>query len=290
MYLIKTCFSKKVLLVLAITFMLYNSSVQAQTITYGFANAQITNDGMDSYYEADITLTTDTDFKLGAGQFYLDYNTAAFGPSIEGGNLIFEHPAASETGYVLDERIFGGALNGYNIVNANSTNSKLSISWSTSIAGQVSTNITVGAPVLICHIKIKYDNINEDPNISFDTTTSPDAVTSFGLTFTDEGSQLTNDSYDSSGAIVDSLSNEEEENLVLVKIYKNKNNDLKIIGVQGENVSVEMFSISGKRLLKRSFEATGNNSIHLPIVATGVYVFKINSQGKIITKKMLLNF
>lgn len=182
-------------------------SMNSQTIAYAFANAQNTNDGMDDYYEADIVLTTNTDFKLGAGQFYLDYNTAAFGTSIHGGNLTFTHPVGAVTNYVLDEQIFGGALNGYSIVNANSTTSKLSISWSTAIAGQVSTNITsAGSPNLICHIKIKYVDVNESPNISFDVTTSPDAVTSFGLTFTDGGTQLTDDSYDSSGAVLPATS------------------------------------------------------------------------------------
>lgn len=190
----KTSIRKLLLLMFFISVNAYS-----QTITYAFANAQNTNDGTDDFYEADIVLTTDTDFALGAGQFYLDYNTAAFGTNIYGSALTFTHPAASATAYVLDERIFGGAISGYSIVNANSTTSKLSISWSTVIAGQVSTNVTAaGSPNLICHIKIKYVDVNESPNISFDTTTSPDPVTSYGLTFTDGGTQIINDSYDSS--------------------------------------------------------------------------------------------
>jgi hypothetical protein len=199
----RTRFLKKLLRKLPLLVILISLHGYSQTITYAFANAQNTNDGTDDFYEADIVITTDTDFKLGAGQFYLDYNTAAFGTSIDGSALTFNHPAGSATSYVLDERIFGGATNGYAIVNANSTTSKLSISWSTVLAGQVSTNVTAtGSPNLICHIKIKYADTNELPNITFDTTTSPDFVTSFGLTFTDGGTQITSDSYDSSGAVV----------------------------------------------------------------------------------------
>ena len=200
---LKISLRRKFLLVFAVLSLAAVPTGFSQTIIYAFANAQITNDGVDTFYEADIVLTTDTDFALGAGQFYLDYNTLAFGSSIEGGNLTFTHPEGSSTSYVLDERIFGGAFDGYAIVNANSSTSKLSISWSTTVANQVSTNITVaGSPNLICHIKIKYlsTGLDESPNLSFDTTTSPDAVNSFGLTFTDGGTQLTNDSYDSTGS------------------------------------------------------------------------------------------
>ena len=198
---LKNLLPQRILLFFVLAFIANSSAIYGQTITYSFANAKNTNDGTDDYFEADIVLTTDTDFKLGAGQFYLDYNTAAFGNSIHGGNLTFSHPVGAATSYVLDEQIFGGALNGYAIVNANSTTSKLSISWSTAIAGQVTTNVTVASsPNLICHIKIKYVDVNESPDISFDDTTSPDTVTSFGLTFTDGGTQLTSDSYDSSGA------------------------------------------------------------------------------------------
>ena len=85
----------------------------AQAITYSFVNAQITNDGVDDFYEADIQLATDTDFKLGIGQFFLNYNTAAFGSNIEAsGNLIFLHPDGVGGTYILDER-FAGALNVY---------------------------------------------------------------------------------------------------------------------------------------------------------------------------------
>ncbi len=59
---------RRTLLIFALVFLATSSSIYSQTITYAFANAQITNDGMDDYYEADIVLSTDTDFKLGAGR------------------------------------------------------------------------------------------------------------------------------------------------------------------------------------------------------------------------------
>ncbi|WP_298763839.1 T9SS type A sorting domain-containing protein [uncultured Polaribacter sp.] len=191
---------------LALVIILTSSLVfQSQTISYSFANAQNTVEGSNTFYEVDVLLSTDTNFKLGAGQFYIDYNTAAFGEAIEGGNLTFSRPAGS----VLAEKIFGGALDAYNIVNTNSTASKVSFSWSTAVAGQVSENVTVaGSPNLICHLKILYVDTNEAPNISFDTTTTPDFVTSFGLTFIDTtpiGTQLLNDNYDSSGSVITPL-------------------------------------------------------------------------------------
>ncbi len=172
----------------------------AQNISYSFANAQNTNDGVSDFYEVDVYLTTDTDFALGDGQFYLDYNAAAFGTNIFGNNMEpFQHPNGSGSAYVLDERI-AGILNTYGTVINNSTTSKVSISWFSTNPGAASTNITVaGSPNLICHIKIKYADVNEAPMLTFDDELP---ISSSGLTFIDNGAQLVNDSFDSSGAVV----------------------------------------------------------------------------------------
>lgn len=184
----------KRLLMLSIA-LVATAHLQAQNITYSFENAQVTNDGSFDYYEADIVLTTDSDFALGLGQFYLDYNTAAFGTNIFGTNLTFTHPVGSATEYILDERIFGGFANGYQVTLANSTTSKLSIAWVVPNAGNIPVNIIAGTSNLICHIKIKYEDINEDPTLSFDSVLGQD------LTFIDgnpSGTQITTDTFDSS--------------------------------------------------------------------------------------------
>ncbi|MEO1211749.1 MAG: BspA family leucine-rich repeat surface protein, partial [Cyanobacteria bacterium J06638_20] len=69
-------------------------------VTLAFANAQITNDGVDDYYEADIVISGTTDFYVGSGQVYLDYATAAFGENISAnGNIEYSQPDGSILGY-----------------------------------------------------------------------------------------------------------------------------------------------------------------------------------------------
>ena len=49
----------------------------SQNIQFTFANAQNTNDGANDYYEVDVMIQTidgQSDFKLGSGQIYFNYN------------------------------------------------------------------------------------------------------------------------------------------------------------------------------------------------------------------------
>ncbi|MBL4605147.1 MAG: T9SS type A sorting domain-containing protein [Flavobacteriaceae bacterium] len=178
--------------------------VSAQSISFTFANAEITNDGSDDFYEADIMLSTATDFKLGLGQFYFDYNTAAFGSSISGANLTFTHPAAPAVGdadYILDQDAFD-AISLYGTILANNTSSKLSIAWTQAQNSSFFTSITsVGSPHKLAHVKIKYIYVNQDPMIAFDASLSQDLTFTASTTpLAGDGVQITDDSYDSSGA------------------------------------------------------------------------------------------
>ncbi len=181
----------------------------SQTIIYSIENAQITNDGTNSFYEADIAITTDTDFALGLSQFYLDYNTAAFGTNIFGGNLTFAHPTGTADNYVLNNRLFGDTQNAYTPILANNQSAKLSIAWNPLFQGAIAStgsNVTVANnPNLIAHIKIQYivDPNTVDPMVGFDDE-NPPIPSSQGLSHVDASPipiQITMDTYDSSGAI-----------------------------------------------------------------------------------------
>ncbi len=68
--------------------MIISLSLNAQNIEFTFANAQTTNDGSNDFYEVDVMIATvdgQADFKLGKGQVYINYNTAAFGSNINAG-------------------------------------------------------------------------------------------------------------------------------------------------------------------------------------------------------------
>ncbi|MFT7071409.1 MAG: hypothetical protein ACJAX3_000379 [Patiriisocius sp.] len=80
---------------------------QIENLALTYANAQITNDVTDSFYEVDVIATktaTSPDFELGTGQFYKNYNDAAFGTSIGDATVDFEYPEGS----ILGENTPGG--------------------------------------------------------------------------------------------------------------------------------------------------------------------------------------
>jgi hypothetical protein len=175
-----------------------------QNITFEIANARITNDGSNSFYEADVVVSTDTDYKLGDNGVFLDYNTAAFGSSIVSipGAVDVPHPespfnAASE--YLNDHYLFGGGLAGYTKVVNNSTSSLFFIGFAQAIPNTDYPTVTAsGSPHRLFSFKIQYVDVNEPANITFN------ALTLSGNNFTaDEGSgptEITGVSADDSGA------------------------------------------------------------------------------------------
>ena len=184
---------------------LFSAVTFAQNISFTFVNARNTNDGTNDFYEADIYIASDTDFILGSGQIYFNYNTAAFGDNVHtNGNFTMETPR--------------GFLEAYNsfIVNDNNT-SRVSTSFQQNasinaftISG-VSSNVT-STPSHLYSIKIKYSDINESPNVTFETggvfldqfftacgptsgSNSPDCTNH-------PGTQITGDTFDSTGAVI----------------------------------------------------------------------------------------
>jgi hypothetical protein len=182
--------------------------INAQAITYSFANAQITNDGMDDFYEADILLSTDTDFKLGIGQFFLNYNTAAFGTNINAsGNLVFSHPDGAGGTYILDER-FGGILDVYVPTVGDNNSSRIGIAWTQGLgAVAIPTTTAAGSPHLLLHLKIKYIDVNQDPMISFDPSFEDLTFNADTNPGSGDGTQITDDTYNSTGSALPAATN-----------------------------------------------------------------------------------
>ncbi|WP_299114087.1 T9SS type A sorting domain-containing protein [uncultured Winogradskyella sp.] len=198
----------KQILALAILSM---SSLNAQEITLSFANAKVTNDGMDDYYEADIMLSSTTDFYVGSGQVYIDYNTAAFGENVSSnGNIEYSQPTGSIIGYAFPGFPFPTPAYKDFVENDN-TASRVSLSFQQNVALiglEFAPEIQVVATAKqLFHIKIKYTNVNEDPGICFysDGVFQDQFFTACGgANIADctnsPGVQITNDTYDCSGA------------------------------------------------------------------------------------------
>ncbi|WP_299680326.1 T9SS type A sorting domain-containing protein [uncultured Tenacibaculum sp.] len=187
------------------------SQLFSQNISFSFVNARNTNDGTDDFYEADIYIASDTDFIVGSGQIYFNYNTEAFGENVHANNN-FE--MSQPDGSILATGFFGGTVKAYQsfIVNDN-TISRVSTSFQ-----QLASSGTVGMPVVnstpqyLYSIKIKYTDVSKSPNVSFETggvfldqfytACGPTTAVAFGTADCtgEPGTQITGDSYDSTGA------------------------------------------------------------------------------------------
>ena len=207
----------KKLLLIAVA--IFTNQLFSQNISFSFVNARNTNDGTNDFYEADIYIASDTDFIVGSGQIYFNYNTAAFGENVHANsNFTMETP----DGCILDIAFGSGifAPVGYKdfIVNDNTT-SRVSTSFQQSSSvfafnsSGITSNIT-STPTHLYSIKFKYVDVNESPDISFESadlftnqfftacgpSTGSDASDVPADCTNHPGTQITGDTFDSTGA------------------------------------------------------------------------------------------
>ena len=145
-------------------------TVQAQNenLALTFANAEITNDGVTDFYEVDLMITkqaTSPDFKLGNGLVYIDYNTAAFGPAINGAQVEFTRPAGS----ILDQSVT--AVEGLKVYKNLSVNTNdmdtFAIFWEIDRSSSTFTDNITGTTQLLAHLKIEMLDASASPDICF---------------------------------------------------------------------------------------------------------------------------
>ncbi|MDY8138026.1 T9SS type A sorting domain-containing protein [Aquimarina sp. 2201CG5-10] len=197
---------KRILLIILI--FLGAIQMKAQDLTFTFANAQITNDGSDYYYDVDVMIQSTIDFKLGSGQLYLTYNKTAFGDNVSANsNLVYSQPS----GAILAEQ--------YSIVPAykdfiqnDNTISRVSLAFQQGLsAGAITANNVTSTPRVLFHVRIKFIDVNADPMVAFETGavyldqfyTACGQVTNDGFAdcSTKPGVQLFNDTFDSSNSV-----------------------------------------------------------------------------------------
>lgn len=147
----------------------------AQDIEFTFENAQNTNDGSNDFYEVDVmvsTINSTGTFKLGSGQLYFNYNTSAFGTNVNLNNAIeVTYPNAG--GYICGQGIdFSSAIAIYSSFTINdNTSSRVSWAFSQNFAASTfaADNIT-DTPKKLCHLKLKYIDVNLDPMVCFESS------------------------------------------------------------------------------------------------------------------------
>ncbi|WP_299768128.1 T9SS type A sorting domain-containing protein [uncultured Dokdonia sp.] len=154
-------------------------TINAQNIELSFENPQITNDGMNDFYEIDVIITSDVTYSQGSGQFFLDYNTVAFGTLINGSSSItFERPNTTILGGQTTIEpipdlviVLGDHYNDFFINDA--TNSKVSFIWQQNgSGGMIGDNIVANTPTVLVHVRMQFlDGASAvSPDLCFDAT------------------------------------------------------------------------------------------------------------------------
>uniref|UniRef100_UPI00404A6C8E T9SS type A sorting domain-containing protein n=1 Tax=Gelidibacter sp. TaxID=2018083 RepID=UPI00404A6C8E len=263
----------------------------AQNINFTFANAQITTDGTNNYYEADVLISSTTPFKLGSGQLYFTYNTSAFGPNVKTNNA-FVVTQPNEEGYICGQEIDAAPIPLYGsfVVNDNTT-SRVSWAFSQTFSASTFSNNVTSTPTKLIHIQFKYIDVNANPMVEFEDGEVYDdqfftACGSAGGPFDTAdctnfpGVQLLNDTYDSSMATLSNSDITLENNF---KIYPNPTSNIINISSSTPIKAIEMYNILGKQVLK----VANNHQIDVSSLNSGVYFIKIYSDKGEITKKII---
>jgi Secretion system C-terminal sorting domain len=259
----------------------------SQDIHFTFANAQNTNDGSFDYYEVDVmiqTINTTGTFKLGSGQLYFNYSTAAFGTNIfaNSGITVTQPNPDYICGQFVDA-VAAGIY--YNFTVNDNTTSR--VSWAFSqFYGSVTfaaDNITETLTKL-CHLKFKYIDVNEAPMVfyeeggSFDdqffTACGPDTggILEPVNCGANPGIQLLNDTFDSNGA---TLSDKDFVLLTGISLYPNPTKGMLYIDGDVSKIrSLDIFSITGQHVMsvKDNF-----NAIDISNLDSALYFVKLNT-------------
>ncbi len=294
-FIMKQIYTHKMKQLLFIIVVLTGTLSYSQDITFTFANAEITNDGANDFYEADIMIAATSDFTVGSGLLYFNYNNAAFGSNIsDGGTVEVTYPSPD---YICGDvdAVVGGVVAVYGpFVQNDNTASRFAFSFQQTFgSGAMAGNNVTSTPAKLFHLKIQYIDSAIDPMMSFEgnppfddqffTACGPVAV---GLTPAncsgEPGTQLLNDTFDSSASTPVPLS---VESVVFqnLKIYPNPVSDVINITATQTIEKVEIYDLLGKLVL----ETSTTNQIKVSQLTNGIYLFKIFSDGKNTTKKIV---
>ena len=292
----------KQILVLIMAFMI-GIIGYSQNIQISIANAQNTNDGANDYYEADITIQTidgQADFKLGSGQLYFNYNTAAFGDDVDANNR-FEVTADYGSGYFLGE--MAGFTNFYDITTINdNTTSRVSWAFSQGVSSGAMTEIVGSTPKLMVHVKFTYVNVSELPMVEFETNEAivsnvldqfytacgpfDSAATTLDCTADVDpqnvNNQFENATLDSSGATLSAINSDLVQ---VLSVYPNPANETMYVNINRKS-QYSMIDLFGK-IVKTGKVEPGENELDLKNYQAGIYFLKIKNDSGSVIKKVI---
>ena len=261
-------------------------------ITLSFANAVVTNDGLDDYYEADIMISGTEDFYVGSGQLYLDYNTEAFGDNVSAnGAMEYGQPDGSILGHSFG--MFSPAYKDF--VQNDNTDSRVSLSFQQNIAliGLETAPViqVTDTPKLLLHIKIRYMDPGKDADICFhsDGVFQDQFFTACGGAgiadcTTAPGMQILDDTYDCSAAGVDTLGVAELTEGAIV-LYPNPTHDSFYIKGITEPYAVNIYDVGGKLVMELG--DVMDRPIDMGRFEDGMYLVEIMTANGPLVKRLI---
>ncbi|MBT8325745.1 MAG: T9SS type A sorting domain-containing protein [Winogradskyella sp.] len=275
--------------------------ISAQNIEFTFNNAQKTTIGPNTFYEVDVmvrTIDSQPDFKLGAGQFYIAYNTAAFGNNANGiGSIEITYPNANN--YILGQ-VNGSAYYSAVVVNDNSS-SQFSVSFQQNLSAASMTNNVTSSPQKLCHLKLQYLDDSQQPQIMFVADESPllgisksrdqfiaaCGTQSGDLDLLDCGSSLGNPFNDaifnSEGATL-SIDNLSLANTL--SLHPNPVIDRLTITINQDS-QFQLIDALGKTVLEGKLR-TGQQQLNLEAFEAGLYILNLIGKSETTQKKILI--
>lgn len=150
-------------------------SVFSQDVTYTITGHRQEYESGDTFLLADVHLHSNQGFKLGSGQFYINYNHLAFGENVFSNNNI---DLINPDGTIIDFSINAPPFNFSfynNIIFNDNTSSRVSVSWQHAFSkGCIMENNIQYVADLLFSVKIKYlpGKVNLSHNVCLESSTN----------------------------------------------------------------------------------------------------------------------
>jgi len=252
-----------------------------ERVAYSFSNAVITKEEEHYYYEVDVMVSSTTPFKLGSGQLYINYNEAAFGTHISNNNkLVYSQPE----GTILSTKEVIPVYKDF-IQNDNKP-TRFSISYQQGLGSEyIQTFNVTTAPKTLLHLKIKYVDTSQSPNICFETskayvnqTYTARATNSNTKNTIANVYRLENEAYNCEGARLSKEALEQAITETGVVVYPNPMNDAFYIRGLEHSSHIQVFDLLGRIVIEKKNYQGG--SINTAKLSNGVYQVRIHQKGE----------
>ena len=250
--------------------------------TFNFAESNQTSSGgsfqrTDTRPEIYLTISDQTDARE-AKIYYIEDMTTGFDVGYEG--ELFNgvsNPLAIYTHLVADSE-------GKNYqVQSLPPNNYENMIVPLGINAEAGTAITINASTnnfpsdINIYLEDKQDNsftlLEADSNFSFTPENNLDGIGRFYLHTT--SGALSSDDF----AINNNIS-----------MYTSSNDNIRIVGIQNGNATVQLYTILGKEILKSSFTGSGINDIKVNDIPRGIYIVKLTTENGTLNRKIIIQY